>query len=438
MSLVLSTVDPANQCAYLKEGCCVEENNNDGEDDCSFLKVVRAVYDYRANSDVELEFFRGDKILIHSECNDGWWWGEIDGQFGYVPVTYISSNLGEEWQSDVDWQNDSYFDIYGQLTVQHEMLSDRARTLSYLTAIRRNAKWILDSTVMDIGCGTGILSLFVARDGKAKTVYAVEASSIHSIARDVVIANGYEDQIKVIAEMVEDLDIPEKVDLIVSEWMGTLLISEFMIESVIKARDKFLKSGGKLWPSRATLYIAPCSSVDVYESAVGFWNNVYGFDFSVVNNKQYDNQTGKPLHSNISKEEDILAKPASVLDIDMETVTIENIEYVSSKFNFLIDRPGIFNGFCTWFSALFDGLSDGNESSTLLDTGPYSQTTHWKHPLLFMDTHTVVAVSDEISGTVEIIRNREMRRHLSLKIRSQIVRENKVISQFEKSFCCWE
>ena len=438
MSLALCTVDAANQCAYVKEGCCVEEHNNDGEDDCSFLKVVRAVYDYCANSDVELEFSRGDKIVIHSECNGGWWWGEIDGQFGYVPVNYVSSNLGDVCQSEGDWQNDSYFDIYGQLTVQHEMLSDRARTLSYLTAIQRNVKWMIDSTAMDIGCGTGILSLFLARDGKAKKVYAIEASSINSIARDVVTANGYEDQIEIIDEMVEDLDIPEKVDLIVSEWMGTLLISEFMIESVIKARDKFLKSDGKLWPSRATLYIAPCSSIDVYESSIGFWNNVYGFDFSVVNNKHYDNQTGKPIHSNISKKEDILAKPTSILDIDMRTVTVEEIEHISCKFKFLVDRAGVFNGFCTWFSALFNGLSDNNESSTLLDTGPYSQTTHWKHPLLFMDTHTAVVMNDEISGTVEIIRNREMRRHLSLKICSQIAKENKVISQFEKSFNCWE
>ena len=94
--------------------------------------------------------------------------------------------------------------------------------------------------------------------------------------------------------------------------------------------------------------------------------------------------------------------------------------------------------FCTWFTVHFSSLSGLDEPSVLLDTSPSSLTTHWKHPLLFMDANIDVALNDEISGTVELIRNKEMRRHLSLKIRCQISRGNKVIADLEKSFKCWE
>ena len=49
---------------------------------------------------------------------------------------------------------------------------------------------------MDVGAGTGILSLFCARAG-AKRVFAVEGSSIAALAADIVNKNGYADVIKV-------------------------------------------------------------------------------------------------------------------------------------------------------------------------------------------------------------------------------------------------
>lgn len=55
-------------------------------------------------------------------------------------------------------------------------------------------------------------------------VYAVEASDISEQAEKVIIHNQLSDRVSVIQSKVEDLQLPEKVDLIVSEWMGTLLL----------------------------------------------------------------------------------------------------------------------------------------------------------------------------------------------------------------------
>ena len=58
---------------------------------------------------------------------------------------------------------------------------------------------------------------------------------------------------------VEDLELPEPVDIIVSEWMGYFLLRESMLDSVLVARDRWLKPGGVLFPSHATMYCAAAS-----------------------------------------------------------------------------------------------------------------------------------------------------------------------------------
>lgn len=415
----------------------VSNEDDDSIEDCLVLQYARVAYDYNAKTDVELDLTCGDTVAIQSKINDDWWWGEVNGRLGYVPVNYITSDLIDDIRGS-DWQNEHYFDIYGQLQVQYEMLSDRPRTLAYLDAIQKNSAYIAGTRVMDVGCGTGILSLFLARDGKAGKVFAVEASPVNKIAENVIKANGYGDEIEVIDKMVEDVRLEDKVDLIVSEWMGTLLLSEFMIESVIKARDMFLKANGKIWPSQASLYIVPCSAAKIYQSTVGFWNDVYGFNFSSVQNISRDEQTVKPHHDHVLKKEDILAKPVPILDLDMKTIAIQEIEHISSNFEFSVFKSGVLNGFSTWFTLNFEHLSGTNAQDVFLNTGPNGQLTHWKHPLLFMDEMTHVVIGDTISGTIELIRNIEMRRHLAVRIRCKISRENDVISSFDKTFKCWE
>lgn len=59
-------------------------------------------------------------------------------------------------------------------------------------------------------------------------------------------------------EDVTEAQIPEKVDIIVSEWMGFYLLHEGMLDSVIVARDRFLKPNGLMFPESAAIYATPC------------------------------------------------------------------------------------------------------------------------------------------------------------------------------------
>lgn len=119
----------------------------------------------------------------------------------------------------------------------------------------------------------GILSIFCAQAG-AKKVYAVEASDMVKLTEGVSRENKLNDKITVIHSKVEDIDPNniEKVDVIISEWMGFYLVHEGMLDSVLFARDRFLKENGILFPSVAKLYASPCQLPSMYD----FWDDVYG------------------------------------------------------------------------------------------------------------------------------------------------------------------
>ena len=124
---------------------------------------------------------------------------------------------------------------YAKLSIHEDMLSDGVRTLGYRDAIEKNAHLIKDKIVLDVGCGTAILSMMAAKVG-AKHVIAVDASEIVEYARRIVVANGLSEKITVVRGTMESVKLPdgiEKVDVIISEWMGYALLYESMLPSCV-------------------------------------------------------------------------------------------------------------------------------------------------------------------------------------------------------------
>lgn len=84
---------------------------------------------------------------------------------------------------------------------------------------------------------------------------------------------------------IEEIELPEKVDTIVSEPIGFLLVHERMLESYIVARDRFLKPGGFMFPSTGSIVLAPYTDFSLHkeqESKLHFWNNsdFFGIDLT--------------------------------------------------------------------------------------------------------------------------------------------------------------
>ncbi len=218
--------------------------------------------------------------------------GVCDGEMCNEEMMYAQENgsLHKECKTESTNEEDgileevmAFADFYpteDNQKLHHEMLQDKARNVAYRTAIIQNQQHIQDKVVLDVGCGTGILSMMSVKHGKASKVFAVEASGFAKHTQMLTEANGMSDKIQVFDGKIESVQLPHKVDLIISEWMGTFLLFEWMIESVIVARDRWLKDDGVVWPSHAGLYLVPCCAEELYKNKVSFWESVEDFDFS--------------------------------------------------------------------------------------------------------------------------------------------------------------
>ncbi|KAK9761729.1 Nuclear SAM-dependent mono-and asymmetric methyltransferase, partial [Basidiobolus ranarum] len=177
---------------------------------------------------------------------------------------------------------DYYFDSYAHFGIHEEMLKDEVRTISYRNSIYQNKHLFKGKVVLDVGCGTGILSMFAAKAG-AKMVIGIDMSNIIDQARNIVEENGLSDVVTLLKGKVEEVELPvDKVDIIISEWMGYFLLYESMLDTVLYARDRYLKEDGMIFPDKATMYVAGIEDGEYKEEKITFWDNVYGFSMSCI------------------------------------------------------------------------------------------------------------------------------------------------------------
>lgn len=265
------------------------------------------------------------------------------------------------------------------------MVADKARTESYRNFIFGNPQLFKDRVVLDVGCGTGILSLFCA-DAGAKVVYAVDQSGpIVNKAREIVFHNRKQDAIKVIHGRIQDVILPVKqVDIIVSEWMGYCLLFEAMFDSVVYARDRYLKEGGLMIPTHATLYIAPFSYPEYRKSKVDFWDDVYGYDMGCFKPDVY-----RVVDVDTSLSESHLISPrCPFLTLDLHKVGVSDLSFRNKSFSFDLAEVIIesLDGFAIWFDVTLSAPDHSQASSSVtLDTGPENTPTHWRQGLCLID-----------------------------------------------------
>ena len=110
---------------------------------------------------------------------------------------------------------------------------------------------------------------FAVRAG-AKHVIGVDMSTIIEKAREIVEVNGMSSKITLLQGKMEEVELPfDKVDIIVSEWMGYFLLYESMLDTVLYARDRYLKPGGLIFPDKATIFMAGIEDGEYKEEKIG-------------------------------------------------------------------------------------------------------------------------------------------------------------------------
>lgn len=254
---------------------------------------------------------------------------------------------------------------YSTLASQASMLQDSVRCEAFQRAITETVT--PGCAVLDIGAGTGILSMFAAQAG-ARVVYAVEQTRIAEVAREIIEENGLRDQIIVMQNDMAALELPEKVDVIVSEWLGGYGVDENLLPVVVLARDRWLKPGGKMIPSSVTALLAPAFDAFLQRD-VDFWRSYpYGIDFDLIG---WSTARTFRCFANHVTQKHLLCDPKVMWEIDTMTYSHEDaIKPFICQLEFIADRDAEFNCLAAWFRAPLT-------EEIVLTNGPSDPDTHW-------------------------------------------------------------
>lgn len=295
-----------------------------------------------------------------------------------------------------------YFQFYGYLSQQQNMMQDFVRTSTYQRAILSNLTDFRDKIVLDVGAGSGILSFFAQQAG-AKKVYAVEGSSIAKHAEALVKSNKVDSCIKVISGKIEEIELPEKVDMIISEPMGYMLLNERMLETYLHAK-KWLKPEGKMFPSRGDLHIAPFTDEALYMeqvNKVNFWYQdfFHGVNLSALRNAAMDEYFRQPIVDTFDVRI-CLAKTQRYV-IDFASADESELHRIEIPLEFHILQSGTVHGLAFWFDVAFIGTG----ATVWLSTAPTEPLTHWYQVRCLLKQPIFAKEGQVLTGRVLMVAN---------------------------------
>jgi len=322
---------------------------------------------------------------------------EKDGNGGDSATLYANG---------IEKDKDYYFNSYAHYSIHEEMLKDEVRTGKYRQAILHNKALFEGKVVLDVGCGTGILCMFAAQAGAAKVI-GIDCSAIVTQATKIIETNGFAEVVTLIKGKVEDVELPvDKVDIIISEWMGYFLLYENMLETVIYARDKWLKPDGMIFPDKATLYICGIEDADYKEEKIHWWDNVYGFNMSCIK----DIAMQEPLVDTVEGHAVVTdSYPILTVNVMKATKAVSNF---TSQFRCTAHRNDLVHAFVCYFDIHFT-LGDHVVS---FSTGPMSPYTHWKQTVFYTDEVLSLYKGEAITGTIASSPNSKNHRDVDIRM----------------------
>ncbi|ESO89607.1 hypothetical protein LOTGIDRAFT_164907 [Lottia gigantea] len=285
--------------------------------------------------------------------------------------------------------------FYGYLSQQQNMMQDYIRTSTYQQAMLSNLSDFTDKIVLDVGAGSGILSFFAVQSG-AKKVYAIEASSMAQHCEMLVAHNNLGDKIEVITGKVEEVDVPEKVDIIISEPMGYMLFNERMLESYLHAK-KWLKPGGRMFPTQGDLHIAPFTDEALYNeqySKANFWyqESFHGVNLTTLRNAAVLEYFKQPIVDTFDVRI-CLSKPHKY-SVDFQKADETELHVIDIPLSFTLLTTGMIHGLAFWFDVGFFGSSN----NVWLSTSPTEPLTHWYQVRCLLQTPVLVKQGQVLTG----------------------------------------
>eukprot|EP00062_Callorhinchus_milii_P008168 gi/632950579/ref/XP_007890799.1/ PREDICTED: histone-arginine methyltransferase CARM1-like isoform X2 [Callorhinchus milii] len=296
-----------------------------------------------------------------------------------------------------------YFQFHGCLSQQQNTLQDYIGTATYQRAILENHVDFKDKVILDVGCGSGILSFFAVQAG-ARKVYAVEGSAMSKYAEILVKSNNLSEQVMVLEGKIEEISIPEKVDIIISEPMGYLLFHERRIESYLHAK-KWLKPNGMMFPTFGDVHLAPFSDEQLYMehyTRANFWYQqcFHGINLSSLRSAAVEEYFKQPIVDTFDVV--ILMARSVKYTVNFLESKEDDLHRMEIPFVFHILQSGLVHGLAFWFDVAFVG----SQKTVWLSTSPTEPLTHWYQVRCLLQTPLFAKAGETFSGRVLLVANK--------------------------------
>jgi hypothetical protein len=161
-----------------------------------------------------------------------------------------------------------------------------------------------------------------------------------------------------------------------------------MLDSVLFARDKWLKPGGAVYPDKCSLHVAAIANPEAYERRVTFWKDVYGF-----NMESMAPQVLKEVDVRVIDPKTVVSPPALLKKVDIMTAKADELEF-DSAFELEISEDCTVDALCSFFDVDFE---HGCANPIKLPTGPHTTPTHWKQAVFFLEAPVAVSKGTYLS-----------------------------------------
>lgn len=280
------------------------------------------------------------------------------------------------------WQRDS---SHSQVLDYHlSMLLDTARMDSYRRAI--NASVQPGDVVVDIGCGTGVLS-FMACEAGAKQVYAIEGGPVIEVAQELASDNGFADRIEFLSGWSIDIGIPEPADVLITETIGNAGLDEGIIAWTSDARQRLLRPGAVMLPQRLRLWVAAAETFENHTLVSDWWAPDLPYDYAAAQRR-----AAQTLWFADIMPGNLLGQPELAADIDLTTVLNET---TTAAGHVSVDRDGTLHGLACWFDSLLC-------AGVTVDNLPPRSGSSWSQGFLPLAEPEAVYAGDQLSWELSV------------------------------------